>query len=99
MAKRGRRGDPAAQEVKGHPGRRKRSVRAMVAEADRVAKLLAQAPAESADVLAPPAMLVDPVYAPALRVWRELVPELRRTHRFSALSRDQFAMFCVYFGD
>jgi P27 family predicted phage terminase small subunit len=85
--------------ARGNPGRRKKSVKAMIAEADRIATLLAQAPAESGDVMAPPSMLQDPLYAPALRVWRELVPELRRTHRFGLVSRDQFAMFCVYFGE
>lgn len=99
MAKRGRRGDPVAQERKGHPGRRRKSVRAMIAEADRIAGLLAQAPAENGEALAPPVLLQDPVYAPALKVWRDLAPELRRTNRLDSVHRDQFAMFCVYFGE
>lgn len=98
MAKRGRRGDPALQEAKGHPGRRRTSVKKMIAEADRVAALLADAPSDG-DEFAPPVFLNDPLVAPALRIWREYAPELRRTHRLRDLHRLHFAMFCVYMGE
>lgn len=98
MAKRGRRGDPAAQIAKGHPGRRRPSVKKMVAEADRIASLLADAPSDG-DEFAPPVFLTDPLIATALRIWREYAPELRRTHRLRGLHRLHFAMFCVYYGE
>lgn len=99
MAPRGRRGDPALQVAKGHPGRRKTSIKAKIAEAERIAGLLANTPGETDDILSPPSFLNDPLVAPALKVWRDYAPELRRTHRLGALHRLHFAMFCVYMGD
>ncbi|MCX5478463.1 P27 family phage terminase small subunit [Kaistia geumhonensis] len=98
MAARGRRGDPAAQAAKGHPGRRRKSVKKMIAEADRVASLLAAAP-PIGDEFSPPVFLTDPTVAPALKIWRDFAPELRRTKRLSQLHRLHFAMFCVYYGE
>jgi phage terminase small subunit len=99
MAQRGRRGDPAAQQAKGFPGKRKSKVQKMVEEAERVASLLAHAPAESADAFAPPVFLNDPLVAPALKIWRDYAPELNRTLRLRPLHRLSFAMFCVYMGE
>lgn len=99
MAQRGRRGDPAAQKAKGFPGKRKTKVQRMVEEAERVASLLANAPADAADAFAPPIFLNDPLVAPALRIWRDYAPELNRTHRLRPLHRLNFAMFCVYMGE
>jgi len=99
MAQRGRRGDPVLQQAKGNPGRRKMSVKKMIAEAERIASLLAEAPAETPDVMAPPVFLNDPLVAAALKIWRDYAPELRRTHRLRPLHRLSFAMFCVYMGE
>lgn len=97
---RGRRGDtPALQQAKGNPGRRKGAVAARIAEAERVAQLLAAAPSDGDDVLAPPAMLNDPLAAAALKVWQDYAPELRRTQRLGKIHRLSFAMFCVYMGE
>jgi phage terminase small subunit len=50
-------------------------------------------------VTAPPALLLDPVRAPALKIWNDHVPELVRTHRLEKLHMLSFAMFCVYAGE
>jgi phage terminase small subunit len=97
MAKRGRRGDPLLQQAMGNPGRRKSKVQKMVDEAERVATLLAKT--ADAGALTPPALLLDPVRAPALKIWNDHVPELVRTHRLEKLHMLSFAMFCVYAGE
>jgi phage terminase small subunit len=95
---RGRRGDaPGLQVAKGNPGRRPSKTAQRVAKAERVAKLLASAPAEGQDdPFAPPAFLTEPELQAAQAIWREYGPELDRTHRLGPLHRLHFAMFCVY---
>ena len=95
----GRRPDaPGEQEAKGQPGRRKSRAARQLAEAARVAELLAAAPAENGEALSPPKFM-DERFAPALVVWRDLAPKLTRTHRLQALHRHTFAAFCVYYGE
>jgi P27 family predicted phage terminase small subunit len=91
---------PGLQAGKGHPGRRRSAVRRREEEAQRVAELLATAPAEGGDAAAPPA-LIDrgPLTAAAIAVWRELAPKLAKTHRLQPQHRPIFAMFCVYFAE
>lgn len=91
---------PGVQEAKGEPGRRRSARRKRELEAERVAELLASAPAEGSDASAPPA-LIDrgPLTAAAIAVWRELAPKLAGTHRLQAQHRPLFAMFCVYFAE
>lgn len=95
----GRRGDPPGlQAAKRHPGKREKTVKARLAEARRVAQLLAEAPAESGDKLAPPKFL-DQRFPAALQVWRSLAPKLRETHRLPNQHRLTFALFCVYYAE
>lgn len=95
-----RRSDPPGlQAAKGHPRQRgKATVKARLAEARRVAQLLADAPAETGDKLAPPKFL-DARFPAALQVWRALAPKLRETHRLPNQHRYIFALFCVYFAE
>lgn len=69
---------------------------AAIAEAQRLAGLLAAAPAEGAGPLAPPAYIADPRLAPALTVWRELAPQLIASGRLQSLDRDMFAALCYW---
>lgn len=95
----GRRGDPPGlQAAKRHPGKREKTVKARLAEARRVAALLAEAPAEDGGKLAPPKFL-DQRFPAALQVWRSLAPKLRETHRLPNQHRLTFALFCVYFAE
>lgn len=92
-----RRADPPeVQEAKGSPGRRKSKVKMRAASAQRVAELLSSAP--TGDLLTPP-ILSDPMFAPALAVWRELAPGLAKTHRLPAESRMIFVQLCVYMAE
>lgn len=75
--------------------RRTKAERA-VAEAERLARLLAEAPAASDGRLAPPAFIADPRLAPALRFWKEHAPQLEALGTLEAIDRFTFAMFCVY---
>jgi len=91
---------PGVQEAKGEPGRRRSARRKRELEAERVAELLASAPAEGGDPASPPAMIDrGPLTAAAIAVWRELAPKLASTHRLQAQHRPTFAMFCVYFAE
>lgn len=93
---RGRKPDaPALQAAKGNPGRRRKTKET---PADRAAALLA-APPTSSDPLAPPAFLADTKLRPALAIWCELVPELRRLNLLAPLDRHTFAMYCVHLAD
>lgn len=95
----GRRGDPPGlQAAKRHPGKREKTVKARLAEARRVAHLLAEAPTESGDKLSPPKFL-DARFPAALQVWRSLAPKLRETHRLPNQHRLTFALFCVYYAE
>lgn len=91
---RGPRPDPN-QAAKGYPGRRKSKADLATERADRVAALLAAAPAPSGDAFEPP-VLQDPMFAGALAVWRELAPRLRETHRLPKETRFVFVQLCVY---
>lgn len=51
---------------------------AAVLEANRLAAMLSDAPADGADPLSPPAFIADPHLAPAAQVWRDLAPDLAR---------------------
>lgn len=96
----GRRRDPPdIQAAKGFPGKRRTKVERQQAEAEALAALLAAAPAESADPLAPPALLYDPRLLPALTIWREYTPRLSKLNLFGVLDRHTFAIFCVYYAD
>lgn len=93
----GRRPDPpGVQAAKGNPGRRRSSVKAREAQADRIAGLLSNA--ATADLASPP-MLSDPLFAPALAVWRDIGPELARTSRLPKEGRLILAMLCVYIAE
>jgi len=87
---------PGLQEAMGNPGRRKSAVAKRMEEAERVAALLAQAPASGDPLAAPP--IIDGS-APAVAVWRDLAPRLRSTHRLQPQHRPMFALFCVYFAE
>lgn len=80
------------QAARGYPGKRKAKADAAAAQAARIAKLLAPG-VGFADA---PAMLHEARYAPALAVWTQLAPELRRTHRLPGEAEQMFMMFCVY---
>lgn len=88
---------PGLQAAKGNPGRRVGAVARRLAEADRVAALLAQAP-DGSDPLAVPG-IISAEAAPAIAVWRDLAPRLAKTHRLQMHHRPLFAMFCVYFAE
>ena len=94
----GRTADPAALQVaKGNPGRRRSAIAKRLDEAERVAALLG-APADG-DPLAVPAIIQGPTAAAAIAVWRDLAPQLARTHRLQPQHRPMFAAFCVYFAE
>jgi phage terminase small subunit len=82
-----------AQAAKGNPGRRASRAMKAVAEAERIAGLLAPSAPGAVDL---PAMLQDSKYAAAAAVWRKLAPELRRTHRLPVEAEFMFVQFCVY---
>lgn len=93
----GRRPDPPElQAAKGNPGKRVSAVKKRAAEADRIAAMLSSA--STADLMMPP-VLSDPMFAPALAVWRDLAPELARTHRLPKESRLIFVQLCVYLAE
>ena len=92
---RGRKPDaPALQAAKGHPGKRRRA-----GKADTRAAELAAAPPASADPLSPPVWLGEAKLRPALAIWRELVPDLKRYNLLDTLDRPTFAMYCVHMAD
>jgi P27 family predicted phage terminase small subunit len=70
-----------------------------VAEAERLARLLADAPATSPGALAPPALIADPRLAPAAKFWKDHAEQLCAIGTLKALDRFTFAMFCVYVGE
>ena len=88
---------PALQRAKGNPGRRLSAVAKRMAEAERLAVLLATPP-ESSDPLAPPAIISRDAAA-AIAIWRDLAPRLQRTHRLQPHHRLTFATFCVYLAE
>lgn len=70
-----------------------------LAEAERLASVIAVAPAESSDPFAPPVMLLDERLKPALAVWRDLAVELRDLHIVKSLDRYTFAVLCISIAD
>ncbi|WP_161956857.1 P27 family phage terminase small subunit [Sphingosinithalassobacter portus] len=95
---RGRKPDaPGLQQAKGNPGRRRSAVQKRLDEAERVAEMLARAPAQG-DPLAPPSIIEQGAEA-AVAVWRDLAPRLRSTQRLQPQHRPMFALFCVYFAE
>jgi phage terminase small subunit len=81
--------------------RKKRLTKAerAIAEAQRLARLLADAPPASAGALAPPALIADPRLAAAHRFWIDHAEQLRGLGTLENLDRVTFAMFCVYVAD
>lgn len=95
----GRRPDPASlQHAKGNPGKRLSKADRQREESERLAGLMASAPATGGDPLAPPAFL-DERFGPALAIWREYAPKLAETNRLGDMHRHTFALFCVYMGE
>lgn len=96
----GRRPDtPQMQAAKGGPGKRMSKADRALAEAERLAGVIAAAPAESSDPFAPPVMLLDDRLKPALTVWRDLAAELREMHIVQSLDRYAFAVLCISIAD
>lgn len=94
----GRRADPPElQAAKGDPGRRK-GARVRRAQ-DREAAAAALAALPLGTNVEPPEQLRSKGYEDALKVWRELGPELERTHRLQPLHVQAFAMFCIYIAE
>lgn len=89
---------PDLEKAKGYPGKRKSKADAALEQAQRLAEMIAAAPAASGDPLAPPAF-IDARSAPALRIWRDLAPTLVATGRLTEEDRFVFAQFCVYAGE
>lgn len=98
MARGRRASPPELEKAKGYPGKRRSKADQALAQAERMAELLAAAPAGSGEPLAPPAFL-DARSAPALRIWRDLAPSLVATGRLTEEDRIVFAQFCVYAGE
>jgi phage terminase small subunit len=68
----------------------------LTAEADRLAGLLAAAPAIAGVPLAPPAYLADARLKAALQVWVDQVPLLSERGLIEDVDRTAFALYCVY---
>lgn len=92
MGVRGPKPDPL-QAAKGYPGKRKAKADQAAKDAERLAAQLAFRSAADVDV---PTYLLDPLFAPAAVIWRQLAPELRRTHRLPKEAEYNFMRFCVY---
>jgi P27 family predicted phage terminase small subunit len=88
--------DPTTQAAKGFPSRRRSKTERAIAEAERLAKLLADAPA---DPVGAPSLLADARMAPALQVWKDYAPQLRNNNLLDATDRHTFAVFCVFMAD
>jgi phage terminase small subunit len=91
-----RRSDPPGlQAAKGFPGKRKKQERARA----KLAQQLREAPRESADPFAAPAVLERKELLPALALWRHYAPEMVKRNMSDTLYRDTFAMFCIEAAD
>lgn len=96
---RGRKGNaPSHQKELGHPGKRKTKAEKQLAEAERLADLLATAPGSESDPKSPPRFL-DKRFAPALSVWNEYAPRLHFQNMLDPVYRHTFAAFCVWMGE
>jgi phage terminase small subunit len=67
-----------------------------IAEAERLAGMLAAAPAIDGVPLSPPAFFADPRLKPVLTVWLDEVVLLSRRGMIEDVDRYQFALYCVY---
>jgi P27 family predicted phage terminase small subunit len=76
--------------------RRMTKAERIIAEATRLADLLAAAPATPGGPLAPPMFINDPRLAGAARVWNEYAPRLEKLGMLEGLDRHTFAVFCTY---
>lgn len=94
-----RRDKPEVQKAKGYPGRRKSKVDKAIEAAQKRAELFASAPFDSNDPVAPPLMLGTPLFAPALAVWRQEAPRLKRSNLLDDEYRLLFASLCVYLSE
>jgi P27 family predicted phage terminase small subunit len=94
-----RRKNPNEQKARGYPGKRRKAVDRAIAEAERLAELLASAPGRDGDPLSPPAYIGDERMKPAMRVWEEYAPHLQRTRLLDSVDRHSFAIFCVYMAE
>jgi P27 family predicted phage terminase small subunit len=89
---RGRRNDPRDEALRGYPGQRRQRTDQAIRELERKPAPVPP-PAVSSS---PPEFLRD---REARRLWRELVPMLRRLHLISAMDSCAFAMYCSYWGE
>lgn len=89
-------GDPIEQRDQGYPGKRKKKTDKTIVEAERFAKMLADAPVDGDDYLAPPRFIDDKRLAPAITVWKEYAPRLDKLNLLARTDRHMFALFCIY---
>lgn len=87
------------QAAKGNPGKRLTKAEKALAEANRLASLLAAAPPESGSPLAPPVIMLDERLKPAITVWRELAGELGRMNLLTTVDRFTFSVYCIAVAD
>lgn len=80
----------------GYPGKRRSKTDKAIAEAERLAGLLASANGDGAGADLPPEYLKNPCLAGALAVWREHAPRLEKLNLLAPLDRSNFALFCIY---
>ena len=88
---------PGLQAAKGNPRQRKRkhSVRSAEERAAAIAQALAPG-----DTFGPPDFMAESTaFDPAIAVWKELSPELKRIGLLERLDRYSFAMYCVHMAD
>jgi phage terminase small subunit len=88
------------QPKKREPKRKRltKELRAM-AEAKRLAKLLAEAPPASPGALAPPALIADPRLAPAYQFWKDHADKLSALGTLEHIDRFMFALYSIYVAD
>lgn len=95
----GRKGKaPSLEKELGTPSKRKTKVERQLEEAERLAKLLAAAPGQENNPLAPP-LFLDERFAPAVAVWKEYAPRLLHLNMLDPVYRHTFAAFCVWMGE
>lgn len=78
--------------------KRKTRAERQIEEAGRVATLITSAPVGGSDVAAP-GLIRDPRLAPALALWREVVPLLECRRVLDAADRFQLAMLCYWWAE
>jgi phage terminase small subunit len=70
-----------------------------IATAERLARLLIAAPAETDGPLAPPVFITDQRLAPALQFWKDHAGQFVKLGTLEQPDRFAFAMLCVYVGE